>query len=254
LSYRVARDLRAREPADSSKVSLQKLWCVASAAWRAAATTETAAKSTKLAPGFQTRVRCYVGLACAASIMNPFLSIPRQALAELLQACGSPLTPEQFLESLPDIIAYRKFPSRARAAAWSKYFILVVAVLGLVLLPFLGDYVENAIIVAGLATVTFFEFRVHRYFSENNPKAPSLGFRNQACFAAGILIYCLYHVFVAMQVPVQTRNMIEENNLPIDLDSIRSMERIFYLGVAMIAGGVQFALAWYYRSAQAREK
>jgi hypothetical protein len=184
--------------------------------------------------------------------MNPFLSIPREALAELLRATGSPLTPEQYLESHPDVIAYGKFPSRANAAAWNKYFVLVVAVLGLVLLPFLGDYIENTIIVAGLVTVTFFEFRVHRYFRENNPKAPSLGFRNQACFAAGILIYCLYHVFAAMHLPAQTQNMIEENNLPIDADAIMGLERIFYLGIAVVAGGAQFALAWYYREAQVR--
>jgi len=46
--------------------------------------------------------------------------------------------------------------------------------------------------------------------------------------------------------------MIEENNLPIDADAIMGLERIFYLGIAVVAGGAQFALAWYYREAQVR--
>ena len=50
---------------------------------------------------------------------------------------------------------YSKYPSRAVAAAISKYFLLVVAVLGVVGLPFVGFDFENIIIVAGLVTVTF---------------------------------------------------------------------------------------------------
>jgi hypothetical protein len=103
--------------------------------------------------------------------------------------------------------------------------------------------------VVGLVTVTFFEYRVHRYFKENNPKAPSLGFRNQACFAAGILIYCLYHAFFTFQMSPEAQNMMEENNL-IDVDMLKSFARVFYLGIAVVAGGSQFALACYYRRAR----
>jgi hypothetical protein len=188
-----------------------------------------------------------------ASIMNPLISIPREALAELLRASGSPLTPEQYLASLPESGAFKKYPGRAWAAAVNKYCILVVAILSVVLLPFLGFDVENLIIVAGLATVTFFEFRVHRYFCENNPQAPSLGYRNQSCFAAAILIYCLYHAFFTFQLPVQDMNLVEENNL-IDPGSLKSLARIFYLGIAIVAGGSQYGLACYYRSAQIRTK
>ena len=180
--------------------------------------------------------------------MKPYLSIPRDALAQLLRASGSPLTPEQYLASLPEVSDNKKFKSRAMAAAVSKYFLLVVAVLGVLILPFAGLDFENVIIVVGLVTVTFFEYRVHRYFREGNPAAPSLGYRNQSCFAGAILIYCLYHAFAPMQIPHDTMTLIEENNL-IDKNTLRSLVQVFYLGIAVVAGGSQYGLAWYYRTA-----
>ena len=118
--------------------------------------------------------------------MNPFVSIPRDSLAELLRHAGSTLTPEQYLASLQQMresSAFRKYPSRAVAAAISKYSLLVVAIAAVLLLPVLGFTIENIVITVGLITVTVFEYRVHRYFRENNPQAPSLGYRNQASFA-----------------------------------------------------------------------
>jgi hypothetical protein len=181
--------------------------------------------------------------------MNPFISIPRQALAELLKTCGSPLTPEQYVASLPELSTFKKYPSRAWAAIINKYCILVVTVLSVAFLPILGFDLENLIIIAGLAAVTFFEFRVHRYFLDCNPEAPSLGFRNQSCFAGAILIYCLYHAFSTFQMPADAMTMVEENNV-IDPEMLKSVTRLFYLGIAVVAGGSQFALACYYRSAK----
>ena len=181
--------------------------------------------------------------------MNPLISIPREALAELLRASGSPLTPEQYLATLPELVTYKKYPGRARMAVVSKYSVLIVAVAGVLLLPVLGFDFENIIVVAGLVTVTFFEYRVHRYFRDKNPKAPSLGFRNQSCFAAGILVYCLYHAFSTFHLPLETQTLIEENNL-IDPDALKNLERVFYLFLAVVVGGSQFALGCYYRSAQ----
>ncbi|MCE0523460.1 MAG: hypothetical protein LV480_11185 [Methylacidiphilales bacterium] len=178
--------------------------------------------------------------------MNPLISIPRDALAELLRASGSALTPEEYVASLPEVSTYKKYPSRAWAAGVSKYCILVVAVLAVVCVPFLGFSIENLIIAAGLVTVTFFEYRVHRYFRENNPKAPSLGFRNQAAFAATILIYCLYHAIVPAQIPSDYSEVMDPSMLVI----MQGFERVFYLIIAIVAGGSQFGLAWYYRNAQ----
>jgi len=186
--------------------------------------------------------------------MPTYITIPREGLAELLRAAGSPLTPEQYVASLPqpEMGPYRKYPGRAVAAAISKYFILVVAVLGVVGLPFMGFDLEDIIIVTGLVTVTFFEYRVHRYFSECDPRAPSLGFRNQTCFAAAIVIYCLYHAFTVFQLPHDTMTLVEQNNL-IDMNSLKAMVRAFYLGIAVVAGGSQFGLALYYRAAEVRD-
>jgi len=183
--------------------------------------------------------------------MNPFISIPREALAELLRASGSSLTPEQYLASLPDMGAFKKYPGRARASAWSKNILLVVAVLAGLSLPF-GFDLEDVIIVIGLATVTFFEYRVNRYFRENNPAASSLGFRNQACFAAAILIYGLYHALVPTQIQVPTE--YREYMDPSTTSTIQAFERVFYLIVGIVGGVSQFGLAWYYRSAQIRTR
>lgn len=180
--------------------------------------------------------------------MNPQIFIPREALADLLKAAGSTMTPEEYIASLPDLTTYKKFPGRARMAALSKYSVLVVAVAAVLLLPVLGFTFENLVIAAGLVTVTFFEYRVHRYFRENNPLAPSLGFRNQSAFAGAILIYCLYHAFAPFQLPVDAQNMMEENNM-IDPNMLKSMVRAFYLFIGVLVGGSQFALAWYYRFA-----
>ena len=121
--------------------------------------------------------------------MNPFFSIPREALAELLRAAGSPLTPEQYVASLSQVDISKKYRSRAVAAAISKYCLLLVAVLGVLTLPLLGLTLENIVIVIGLVAVTYFEYRVHRYFREGDPRGPELGFRNQSYFAAAIIVY-----------------------------------------------------------------
>ena len=112
---------------------------------------------------------------------------------------------------------------------------------------------ENIVIVIGLVTVTFFEYRVHRYFKENNPAAPSLGFRNQALFAAAILIYCIYHAFTPLQFSPEDMNLLQQNGM-IDPNSVKQLVKVFYALVALFAGGSQFGVACYYRSAEVRSE
>ena len=137
-----------------------------------------------------------------------------------------------------------KYRGRIRAAFWSKSILAVAAVLSVLLLPFSFD-LESAVIVAGLITVTFFEFRVHRYFLLGDARGPGLGFRNQACFAAGILIYGLYHAAVPSPIPPEYRNMLDEPTLEL----IQNMVRDGYLVIGFVGGISQFGLAWYYRGA-----
>lgn len=191
--------------------------------------------------------------------MQRLLTISREALAELLQAAGSPLTPEQYLASLPETTIYARYAGRAKAAMWSKYVLLVVAVLSVFLLPMLirfswpslVDIVENLIIVVGLVVVTTVEYRVHRYFVEHNPQAPGLGFRNQAAFAAAILIYGLYHAWRAQPVAMPPGFDASDPALPIDPASLQKMMQAFYLLIGFVGATSQFGLAWYYRSAKA---
>jgi hypothetical protein len=193
--------------------------------------------------------------------MSRYVSIPREALAELLQALGSPLTPEQYLATLPppapgevssapsaDLSPYRRYKSRAIMAAMSKYTLLVIAVFGVVIVPFIGSYLENGIVLIGLITVTFFEYRVHRYFRSNDPRAPSLGYSNQAGFAAGIVVYCLYHALIPYRLSNDMQGLLQGSG--IDEQMVKTMERGFYLFIAALAGGSQFWLACYYRRAQ----
>ena len=188
--------------------------------------------------------------------MDPLISIPREALAELLKAAGSPLTPEEYIASLPNIRTCQRYSSRAKAAAVSKYVLLVATVIGVLLTPlfwrFFGFNLENSIVTAGLVVVTCFEYRVHRYFRERDSRAPGLGFRNQSGFAAAILIYGLYHASSLSQVPLPGQMMYETNNAinPDTLNLLQSSGRIFYLVLGVVGGLSQFGLAWYYRTAR----
>jgi len=179
--------------------------------------------------------------------MNSMITIPREALAELLRSAGSPLTPEQYVASLPAVNIVKKYASRARASAWSKNVLIVVAVLSVVCLPFNFD-LEDLILTVGLCVVTFFECRVHRYFCEGHPNGPSLGFRNQSLFAAAILVYGLYHAFLParVQVPEELREFADASTLA----TMQSMTLVAYLIIGIVGGVSQFCLAWYYRAAQ----
>jgi hypothetical protein len=186
--------------------------------------------------------------------MNPFVTIPREALAELLRNTGSTLTPEQYLATLQqnqETSPFRKYRSRAIAAAISKYSLLVVAIAAVLLLPVLGFDFENIIITVGLVAVTFFEYRVHKYFRENDPRAPGLGFRNQAIFAAAVLVYCFYSAYAPFQMPAGGMGLVEDSNV-IDPAMLKVVVRSFYLFIAVLVGGSQFWLACYYRGAQAK--
>lgn len=178
--------------------------------------------------------------------MDPLITIPREALADLLRAAGSTLTPEEYAASLPTLAQFKKFPGRARMCAVNKSVMAVIAVIGVVSIPFIFD-LENVIVVIGICVATYFEYRTHRYFRENNPQAPILGFRNQTLFSAGIVLYCLYHAIVPYQVtiPADYREVMD----PSMVAMMQSMERVSYFFIGVIAGGSQFALAWYYRTA-----
>jgi len=182
--------------------------------------------------------------------MKPSIHLPREKIAELLQASGSTLTPEEYAASLPPLAAFAKYPGRARAAAWSKNILILVTVIS-VLVALFDFGIENLIIVIGLGTVSYFETRVHRYFREDNPAAPGLGFRNQSGFAAGILIYGLYHAVATSPVtlPPEYRDLVDAPTLLL----IEEVTRLAYLVVGIIGGISQFALAWYYRVAGSQD-
>src|SRR6202453_4229088 len=109
--------------------------------------------------------------------MDPMIPVPREALADLLRAAGSNLTPEEYASSLPSLTTYKKFPGRAKVCVVNKWVMAGIAGLSLLILPFSIDN-ETIIVGAGLCPATFFEFRTHWYFVQNDLRAPPLGFRN----------------------------------------------------------------------------
>jgi hypothetical protein len=142
-----------------------------------------------------------------------------------------------------------KYRSRTSTAWWSKTILAVAAVISLLLVLVDFDWAD-ALVVVGVAAVTFFEFRVHRYFLTGDPRAPDLGFRNQSCFAVGILLYGLYHALYVP--PIQSlvpQELVEYLDAP-TLDFMKSTMKYGYLTVGIIGGMSQFGLAWYYRSAK----
>ncbi len=185
--------------------------------------------------------------------MDRLVSIPREALAALLKASGSPLTLEAYLNSLREFDGYEKYASRQTAATWSKYFIQIAAIVsGLAICIPANFGFEGVLVTVILAGITFFEFRVYRAFRDRKPEAPTLGFRNQSAFATFILIYCLYHAFAPMQiqVPGELREYMDPDIGPL----IRTVTIATYLIIGVVGGISQFGLAWYYWAARVKEK
>ena len=179
--------------------------------------------------------------------MDPLVSIPREALAQLLQAAGSPLTPEQYLASLPETGEFKKYGSRTKAAGWSKSILLIAAIVsGLWTCLPLGFGIESVVVTVILAAITFFEFRVYRTFHDRDVHAPSLGFRNQTAFAAFILLYGLYHAFAPVDIPADYREMMDPDLTPM----IHTISVVGYLTIGIVGGVSQFGLACFYRSAR----
>jgi hypothetical protein len=139
-----------------------------------------------------------------------------------------------------------KYRGRINAAWWSKTLLAVASVISVLLLPFGFDW-SDALIVAGVLTVTCFEFRVHHYFLTGDARGPALGFRNQSCFAAGILLYGLYNAAHPPPFPSEYQNLFDAPTI----DLIQGTIRNGYLAIGIAGGLSQFWLAWYYRSAKA---
>jgi hypothetical protein len=179
--------------------------------------------------------------------MSRLVSIPREALADLLKSAGSELTPEAYLASLPEFGEFRKYGSRTSAAALSKNILIVALIFSAIwtCLP-IGFGFESVLITIILAAITYFEIQVYKAFLNRQPKAPLLGLRNQICFAVFILIYGLYHAFMPVELPANYREMMDPDMTPlIHLVSIAT-----YLSIGIIGGISQLCLAWYYWAAK----
>ena len=175
------------------------------------------------------------------------IPIPRQALADLLQAAGSPLTPEAYLATLSPSEGFEKYPSRAKVALWSKHILLAAAIISgvWICLPF-GFDLSGLLVAIALAVLTFFEYRVHAYFCARNPKAPRLGFRNQTGLAVTIFIYGIYHAMLPFQVPTWLDSFID----PTSLALMKTVIRYGYIAIAVVGGISQFGQAWFYWKAR----
>jgi hypothetical protein len=183
--------------------------------------------------------------------MDRMVTIPREALAELLRAAGSPLTPEEYLASVTGAVAtpdqFPKYRGRRIAAAISKGCLLAAVILSALVCVFSFDLTAFFITVI-LGVFTYFEYRVHAGFRDLKVEAPMLGFYNQAAFAAFILIYCLYHALVPTQIDIPSE--YREYMDPDMTSTIQTAVVVGYLAIAIVGGLSQFGLAYYYRAAR----
>lgn len=180
--------------------------------------------------------------------MNPLISVPRQALGDLLRKSGSKYrTPEEWLASLKETKLYTLYPGRARAAAVSAYFLIAAAVISIlcVFISFCFENVLLAIIITGIAWVEHFTLRGFRTWDK---RAPIMGCYNQIVFASIIVLYGTYNAFLTgpIQIPADYKDSID----PDMLGWVSSGEKLFYILVAVIGGGSQYLMAWYYYRAK----
>jgi zinc transporter ZupT len=142
-----------------------------------------------------------------------------------------------------------KYSGRIRAAVWSKNILLIAFILG-VPLTLISFDLEGLVLLILVGVVTYFEFRTYNYFTAGDPRAPQLGFLNQSCFAAGILVYGMVHAVMtnASEMPSWASEAIDADTQAM----IVQVTREGYVVIGIVGCLSQFALAWYYRNAGAR--
>ena len=175
------------------------------------------------------------------------LPIPRESLAKLLAESGSTQTPEEFLKQreIQSAVALNaNFAKRAKAAYWSRLWLLLSATISIISWIFSPNW-EDFIAGLLLSGMTVVEFKVHQWFLENDPRAPLWGWRNQCLFSALFVLYGAYHLLI----PSPSLAVLDEMGVENMAASVTEIEKIFYFSVGLGGALGQLLLARYYKNA-----
>jgi hypothetical protein len=180
--------------------------------------------------------------------MSKLVQIPESNLESLLREAGRTESVETYLRSAEvqaTIAKGNRLLKRARAAYWSRYWLLFSAVLTWVFFLFAPD-LEGFISGVLLTGMTVVEYKVHSFFLAADVRGSIYGWWNQCLFALLFLIYGGYHGIFPTVSP-DLNELADQSMVSIP---IVSLERIFYYTVAIVGAIGQFSLACYYRTAR----
>ena len=179
--------------------------------------------------------------------MSKLVQIPDSALETLLREAGRTESVEDYLHSAEiqaSVQTSHRLLKRARAAYWSRFWLLFSALLtwfSFLLEPDLEGFISGVL----LTGMTIVEFKVHSLFLAADARGAIYGWWNQCLFSLLFLIYGGYHgTFVSVSPNVS--GLFDPEMLPL----IVSLYRFFYYTVAIVGALGQFCLACYYRTAR----
>jgi hypothetical protein len=179
--------------------------------------------------------------------MSKLVQIPEAILESLLREAGHTESVDAYLRSTEvqaQVETGRRLLKRARAAYWSRFWLLFSAFITCV--SFLtGPNFEDFISGLLLTGMTVVEFKVYAFFLAADVRGSIYGWWNQCLFSVLFLIYGGYHgTFVSVSPEVQ--GMLDPSMLP----TLVSTERLSYYTIGIVGALGQFWLACYYRTAR----
>jgi len=179
--------------------------------------------------------------------MSKLVQIPESTLETLLREAGRTESVEEYLRSAEvqaGVQEGHRLLKRARAAYWSRFWLLFSAILTWIFFLF-GPDLEGFISGVLLTGMTVVEFKVHSLFLAADVRGAIYGWWNQCLFSLLFLIYGGYHgTFVSVSPSVS--GLVDPSMLP----QIIALYRFFYFTVAIVGALGQFCLACYYRTAR----
>lgn len=175
------------------------------------------------------------------------LHIPRELLVSLMGEAGRTESPEEFLGDASvqrEIKTGASFVKRARAAFWSRFWLLFSAIIAGGSLA-INRTLEDVITVLIFSGMTVVEFRVHQWFLAGDSRAPTWGSWNQCLFALTFLVWGTYHFFT-FAVPAETAEAIAMAGMANYEMYVVGIYKAFYAAVGIAGATGQFILALYY--------
>jgi hypothetical protein len=170
------------------------------------------------------------------------VEIPEEALEALLKEKNK--DSEEFLQEQKESLeAGQHFKKRAKAAYWSKLWLITSAAFSGIGFAFDKDF-EDGLSVVLLLGMTWVEGKVYHWFLEGDERAAHYGFWNQTLFCVLFLVYGGYH-YLTVTIPPEVTQAVGDG-----LDHIfLTASKATYATIGIVGGGCQFLLALHYKRA-----